>query len=363
MSKPIEPKFPKRGFNAHFGRDIVAPDGWYLLPAGTDLVDRDRSWTLGGWGQPELFPHSVVVPDRYAWTYARKLPDGQVNDDLPGQGAPEAEPLPQVDPRTQALAEEQRRVAQLRDALRAVYENCRQNRNKGIGAGPLAMARTALTAAGVDLKALLQWEGTPEAQPQFAPIDPRTRARARAALERNTADAELRCKLFNVTQMNALIREFVPILIEHRPLRPVDAVRQAAEMARVAMEKAAAFAAEPAAPPTPEPTTAVDDEHLDPATALKLYRSTVRENGHTHPDAPVLRMTHDGKVTTFGAIEAPAGCYLLPAGEKLRCDDRSYARGEWCDVADLDVTHVEDVYQFTFARKLPPAERFDGSFP
>lgn len=174
MSKPIEPKFPKRGFNAHFGRDIVAPDGWYLLPAGTDLVDRDRLWTLGGWGQPELFPHSVVVPDRYAWTYARKLPDGQVNDDLPGQGAPEAEPLPQVDPRTQALAEEQRRVAQLRDALRAVYENCRQNRNKGIGAGPLAKARTALAAAGVDLKAPLQWEGTPEAEPQFAPSDPRT---------------------------------------------------------------------------------------------------------------------------------------------------------------------------------------------
>ena len=111
----------------------------------------------------------------------------------------------------------------------------------------------------MDLKAPLQWEGTPEAEQQFSQTDPRTLAReklqawgdiARAALERNTADTEQRRKLFHESQVTALIREFVPALIEHRPdLRPVDAARQAAEMARIAMEKAAAFSVETSAPP------------------------------------------------------------------------------------------------------------------
>ena len=339
MSNPIEPKFPKRHFNARFKRTVTAPDGCYLLPAAAILVNGDRSWTLGGWGQPEMWLLDRVA-NELAWTYARKLPDGQLNDDLPVQSASEQAP-DDAGLTTAALA------TQLEFALHAVYENCRQNRNKGIGAGPLAMARSALVAAGVDLKAPLQWEGAPEAEQQFAPTDPRTPARenlqawgdiARAALERNTADAEQRRKLFHESQVTALIREFVPALIEHRPdLRPVDAARQAAEMARIAMEKAAAFSVETPAPPT------------DP---------------QSHPGAPVLRMTHDGKVTAFGAIEAPAGCYLLPAGEMLQEGDLCLKdTGVWGAVAIMQYAGNETwvTEQFCYARKLPPAEgRADG---
>lgn len=164
MSNPTEPKFPKRRFSAPYGQDITAPDGWYLLPADAVLMDGDRSWTPGGWGQEELWP-GIYVPEEHAWTYARMLPDGRLNNDLPVQSTPEQAP-DDIGLTTAALA------TQLEAALHAVYENCRQNRNKGIGAGPLAMARSALVAAGVDLKAPLPFEGAPEAEQQFSPTDP-----------------------------------------------------------------------------------------------------------------------------------------------------------------------------------------------
>lgn len=78
-----EPKYPKyatataQGFN-------TAPDGFYLLPAGEKLQPGDLSrnyakeWVV--LGAELVYGHISAL---WAWTYARRLPEGQANDDLP----------------------------------------------------------------------------------------------------------------------------------------------------------------------------------------------------------------------------------------------------------------------------------------
>ena len=78
-----EPKYPKRRFNARYGREMEAPDGYYLLPAGGRLSAGDMSFSVSfGWrGAYSMDIAYGKVPPDYAWTYARRLPQGQPNDD------------------------------------------------------------------------------------------------------------------------------------------------------------------------------------------------------------------------------------------------------------------------------------------
>lgn len=126
-----------------------------------------------------------------------------------------------------------------------------------------------------------------------------------------------------------LIREFTPVVLPHFSGNPVRSVGMAAAMARAALEEARkGITTQPSAPATVQPP---------------------------HPDAPRLQMTHDGKVTAFGAIEAPPGYYLLPAGETAELGDL-YMKdlGGWGRVS---VSHdTIPTLQFTFARKLPATE-------
>ena len=346
MSNTIELKFPKRRFNAHYGRELVAPDGCYLLPVGSELTAEDMSWTPG---EPEWGRCAVAVvsaSDKFAWTYARKLPDGQLNDDLPVQGAPGLDIALDT-----AYTEEQRRrgvaeaqvaalrkevaeyksamdsssyereqatircrdaeatTARLRDALHAVYENCRQNLNKGIGAGPLARARKALFDTGVIVGS------------RPLPME-----------SGEASEAEPKRPHDWVARMVPLIERFTPIVIElvqPKSQASYDRIIEvAATMARKTLREAVRFPETSAPPPDPEP----------------------------HPGAPVLHMTHDGKVTAFGAIEAPPGCYLLPAGEMLQRGDAWLSVDGWCE--SLHPGHVvgqkvDPELQFRYARKLP----------
>lgn len=81
----IESKYPKHSPVTVFSRSTVgAPDGFYLLDAGARLIQGDLNLTFSGeWVPLNTFLEDDTVPVTWAWTYARKLPEGQANDDLP----------------------------------------------------------------------------------------------------------------------------------------------------------------------------------------------------------------------------------------------------------------------------------------
>jgi hypothetical protein len=269
MSKPIEPKFPKRRYSALFSRNLVAPDGYYLLGEGP-VTAADLSFYAQGWLSLEGTEEPVDLDPRYAYTCARKLPDGQQNDDLPA-------------------AEEENGIcdaAELRD---------------------------------------LQEHGTADAVRLFRETV-RDKATGAIALRVGPEPSREETPPDDTETLLGLIREFTPVVLSHFSGNPVRSVALAATMARAALEEARkGITAQPSAPATVQPP---------------------------HPDAPRLQMTRDGKVTAFGAIEAPPGYYLLSAGVAQREDDISLcADGDW--IAASPGKPVLNFHQFTYARKLP----------
>lgn len=79
-----EPKYPKYRDSDKLGVSLIAPDGFYLLNAGETIQTGDLS--TGSEDPADWAPvmHEELggrVMRSWAWTYARRLPEGQVNDD------------------------------------------------------------------------------------------------------------------------------------------------------------------------------------------------------------------------------------------------------------------------------------------
>jgi hypothetical protein len=78
-----ESNYPKHMSGTLLG-DITAPDGFYLLAAGVCLVQGDLNCTFSReWEPLPGYLTGSIVFGVFEWTFARRLPDGQQNDDLP----------------------------------------------------------------------------------------------------------------------------------------------------------------------------------------------------------------------------------------------------------------------------------------
>ena len=81
-----EPKFPKRGYSPYYKRSVVAPEGYYLLGGGETLQPDDLMMSTALHTRLGDHPYTGWVT-RPSWVciYARRLPEGQPNDDPPAQ--------------------------------------------------------------------------------------------------------------------------------------------------------------------------------------------------------------------------------------------------------------------------------------